>query len=228
MSNKIALIAGATGLVGKDLLALLLSENLFDKVKVLTRRPLEKSHEKIEEVLIDDFDKLSDHSDKLDAHHFFCCLGTTMKKAGSKEMFKKIDVEYPVVLAEIAATQPSFEAYHIVTSVGSSPDSPLFYNQVKGECERKLKDLGLPALKIYQPSLLMGRRKEFRLAEEVGKALSSVLSFFVIGGREARLWSIHSTDVAKSMMVVAKRNQPGLEVLPPKNMIKLAHSSEFL
>ena len=86
-----------------------------------------------------------------------------------------------------------------------------------------MKGMNISTLKIYQPSLLLGYRDDFRLLEEVAKAFSSILSFFVIGGRSSRLWSIYGKDVAKSMFIVAKKNKPGVDVFPPKEMQVMAH-----
>ncbi len=224
MSNKTALIAGATGLVGKELVKLLINDPAFREVKIISRRSLDINHEKIKEILIEDFEKLDEYKDEFNVNQVFCCLGTTMKKAGSKEMFRKIDVDYPIKMAELAKGQDQFETYHIVTSIGSSAESALFYNKVKGEVEDALKKLDLKSLKIYQPSLLLGKRSDFRLMEEIGKGISAFLSFFVIGGRETRLWSIKGEDVARSMQFIAIQGKEGLQVLRPKDMIKIAHA----
>ncbi|MDH5608433.1 MAG: NAD-dependent epimerase/dehydratase family protein [Cyclobacteriaceae bacterium] len=222
-NNKTALIAGATGLVGNELVRLLLGDSYYDKVVVIGRRSLLIDNERLQEIILDDFDKLDQYNDLFNVHHVFCCLGTTQKKAGSKELFRKIDLEYPVKMAELAKDKPLFQSYHVVTAVGACSDSALYYNQVKGELEDALKGMGLKSLKIYQPSLLLGKREDFRLLEEVAKAISSVLSFFVIGSRRGRIWSIHGHDVAKSMVLVAKQEQHGLEVFEPKHMIHLVH-----
>ncbi len=223
MSNKTALIAGATGLVGKELVRLILTEDYYEKVIIISRRPLAIKDNRLQEVILEDFDKLGEHEDLFNAEHIFCCLGTTKKSAGSEEVFKKIDVDYPLEMARLSMNKPKFESYHIVTAVGSDSESALFYNQVKGEVEDELKKMDLKSLKIYQPSLLLGYRDEFRLGEEVAKILSSVLAFFVIGSRRSRYWSIHGKDVAKSMFIVAKQNQPGTEVFTPKAMMDIAH-----
>ena len=219
---KSVLIAGATGLVGKDLLDLFINDRHFDKIKVLTRRHTGVHHDKIEEIVVHDFDKLDDVKEHFNVNHVVCCLGTTKKKAGSKEMFRKIDLEYPIKMAELSKDQPDFIAYHVVTSVGAKAGSALFYNSVKGELEDALKAMDLGELKIYQPSLLLGKRGEFRIGEEIAKAISAFLSFFVIGNR-GRLWSIHSLDVAKAIIEISKREQPGTETFRPRDMLKLAH-----
>ena len=223
MSDNTALIAGATGLVGKELVRLLLAQDYYKKVTILSRRPLTIKDNRLEVVILEDFDKLEEHKDLFNVNHTYCCLGTTMKQAGSKEVFKKIDYDYPLVIGQLCKDQPNFESYHVVTAVGSDSESAIFYNQIKGEVEEALKELDISALKIYQPSLLLGYRDEFRLTEEIAKALSSVLAFFVIGSRRSRYWSIHGKDVAKAMYTVAKQKRPGLEVFTPHAMMDIAN-----
>ena len=219
--DRIALITGATGLVGKALVRLLLEKDYYSKIIILSRRELSIKDNRIEMVILKDFDELESVADQCNAHDVYCALGTTLKQAGSKEMFRKIDVDWPVNLAKICEKQPLFERYMVVTSHGANADSPLFYNQVKGEVEDELKSLGLKSLKIFQPSLLLGYRDEFRLGEEVMKFLSAVLSFLMIGAK-TRLWSIRGTEVAMAMYKIARRQEEGLEVFSPRKMIQLA------
>jgi len=220
--DRVALVTGATGLVGKALIRLLLSKDYYQKIIVLARRELEIKDNRIEMVLLEDFDKMSEVADKLNAHDVYCALGSTIKQAGSKEKFLKIDVEWPLQLARITKDQPLFEQFLMVTAVGANADSPLFYNQVKGQVEDELEKMDLKALKIFQPSLLLGYRDEFRLLEEVYKFLSSILSFFMVGTKR-KLWSIRGTEVAAAMFHVARRREPGLEKFKPRRMIQLAY-----
>lgn len=209
-------------MVGKALIRLLLSKDYYQKIIVLTRRELEIKDNRLELVFLDDFDKMSEVASKLNAHDVFCALGTTLKQAGSKEKFRKIDVEWPLELARITKDQPLFEQFLMVTAVGANVDSPLFYNMVKGEVEVELEKLDMKALKIFQPSLLLGYRDEFRLLEEVYKFFSAVLSFFMIGSK-TMLWSIRGEEVATAMFQVARRREPGLERFKPRRMIQLAY-----
>ena len=220
--DRVALVVGATGLVGKALIRLLLSKDYYQKIIVLSRRELEIKDNRIELVLLDDFDKMNEVADKLNAHDVFCALGTTLKQAGSKEKFRKIDVEWPLELARITKDQPLFEQFLMVTAVGANVESPLFYNQVKGEVEVELEKLDMKALKIFQPSLLLGYRDEFRLLEEIYKFFSAVLTFFMIGSK-TMLWSIRGEEVATAMFQVARRREPGLERFKPRRMIQLAY-----
>ena len=222
-SKKTALIAGATGLVGKALVRLLLKKDYYEEIVILTRRELTVKDNRLKVVIIDDFDKLADYKNSMNVHDVYCTLGTTRKKAGSKEAFLKIDLEYPLELAKLTMDQSNFQQYLVVTSLGANPDSPLFYNEAKGKVEEALIELNMKALKIFQPSLLLGYRDEFRLLEAIGKALSALLSFFVVGSKK-RLWSIRGDEVAEAMYRVAKKNKKGTKRYKPHKMLKIVYS----
>lgn len=223
MSSKKALIAGATGLVGKALVRLLLEKEYYDEIVILSRRELAIKDNRLKVVIVEDFDNLADHKDQLDVHDVYCAIGTTRKKAGSKEAFLKIDVEYPLELAKLTMNQPSFQQFLVVTSVGANSDSPLFYNQAKGKVEDALVELNMRSLKIFQPSLLIGYRDEFRLIEELAKFLSMILSFFIVGSKKT-LWSIRGDEVADAMYKIAKQNKEGVKRYKPAKMLKMVYS----
>lgn len=130
---KTALVVGATGLVGGFVLAQLLKEEQYNKIIVLTRKPLSIHHSKIKEVLVD-FDKLQQSAEHLKADVVFCCLGTTIKAAGSQAAFKKVDFEYLLQIAKIAK-QNGATSFLIITAMGASKDSFIFYNKVKESFE---------------------------------------------------------------------------------------------
>lgn len=205
MSN-IALIAGSTGLVGGHCLNLLLDDEFFDEVKVLTRRPLGLIKHKLSEIVVD-FDQLEDFRLQMEATHVFCALGTTIKKAGSQEAFRKVDYDYPLRLAQIVKSL-GCRSFSVVTALGSNPNSPIFYNRVKGELESSLEKLGFESLQILQPSLLMGERNEDRFGEKLAQ------HFF---GATKSLWKgpikkyagIEGKQVAKAMVHFAKMSEPG-------------------
>ncbi len=221
-SSRKALIVGATGLVGKALVRLLLKKDRYEEIVVLTRRELAVKDNRLKIVLIEDFDQLAEYKDQMNVHDVYCTIGTTRKKAGSKEAFLKIDLEYPVELAKLTKDQPNFRQFLMVTSYGANPDSPLFYNQTKGQVEEELIKLDMRALKIFQPSLLLGYRDEFRLLEEIGKFFSALFSFFMVGPKK-RLWSIRGDEVAEAMLLIAKKDKPGLKRYKPNKMLKLVY-----
>ncbi|MCV9388345.1 NAD-dependent epimerase/dehydratase family protein [Reichenbachiella ulvae] len=225
MAGKTALIAGATGLVGRELLNTLLSKDYYSKILILGRRSIEIKDNRIEEIIIN-FDELANYQDQISAHDYYCCLGTTMGQAKSKEAFFRVDFTYPVELGKLAKNDSQFETFCIVSSYGANSESALFYNSVKGQVEEALKDLDLKTLHIFQPSLLLGYRPHFRLWEEMAKLASSILSFFIIGSR-LRFWAIRGSQVAEAMYYIATSDQEGTHVHKPLEMQKIAHQKEY-
>ncbi|MEQ8530893.1 MAG: NAD-dependent epimerase/dehydratase family protein [Imperialibacter sp.] len=222
--GKTALIAGATGLVGTSLLDQLVGDDYYDKIVVLTRRELPSASSKVRAV-ITDFENLESLSADMQAQHFFCCLGTTLKKAGSKEAFFKVDYTYCFNLAQVAAKTATCEQFHVVTALGANAESVIYYNKVKGMLEDALKKLSLPSLYIYQPSLLLGERNERRPFEEIAKFFSNLFSFFMIGSSR-KLFAIEASRVAKGMVVTAKKGLPGLHVFPSRQIEKITATKD--
>lgn len=205
--TKTALIAGATGMTGKLLLKKLLDSNHYNKVIVLLRKPVAIENPKAE-VLIVNFDKPEDFSGKLIADDIFCCLGTTINKAKSKEAFKKVDLEYPLKLAEITKSNGASQ-FLVMSSMGANPDSIIFYSKVKGTLESELKKVGFNTLRIFRPSLLMGNREEFRLGERIGTFFYKFFSWLFIG-KWRRYKGIASEAVALAMFKAAQLNDSGV------------------
>ena len=223
MPDKRALVVGATGLVGKELIKHLILKDSYKQITVLSRRPLEIQNEKLNTVIVEDFEKLEEHSENLDVEDIYCVLGTTRKKAGSKENFIKVDHDFPLNLARLTKDQPSFKQFLVVTSMGANSSSPLFYNEVKGKLEEALEELNMRSLKIFQPSLLIGKREEFRFLESLAIFFSRLLSFFVVGSKK-RLWSIYASEVAEAMYLMSKSDTKGVERYKPNDMLKMLYA----
>ncbi len=221
--GKVALIAGATGLVGRELVRLLLSDPYYDKVKVVTRKSTDIKDNRLEEIIIENFDNLKSRSDQLSASHYYVTLGTTMRRAGSKENFYKVDFTYPHVLGKMAKEDANFEKYLIVTSYKASTDSKFYYNRVKGEIEEALRTLQLKSLHIFQPSLLIGFRPDFRVFEEISKIILPVIVFLTFG--QIKFRAIEGRDVAKSMLKVGKEGINGIHLYPGDIIEEVAISS---
>lgn len=219
------MIVGATGLVGRELLNVLLENDHYSKILIVGRSSPEVKDNRIEELLID-FDNLTDYKDQISANDYYCCIGTTMELARSKEAFYRVDFTYTLELAKMAKEDSQFDQFHMVSSYGANSQSGLFYNAVKGQIEEALQELDLRALHIFQPSLLLGYRKNFRLWEELAKIVSGVLSFFIIGDR-LKFWSIEGRDVAKSMFYVALSGETGVHVHKPLEMRRIARTKEY-
>lgn len=171
-----AVVVGATGLVGTELVRLLLNNKKYSKVIVIARRRLSIVHPRLEQQLIS-FDELSACPQQwFEDADVFCTLGTTIKQAKSKENFKLVDYHYVVELGKLARKHHARKMI-VITAMGSSESSIFFYSKVKGMVERALQELKLPQLIIVRPSLIVGERHQFRFGEALAVKLSGWLSF---------------------------------------------------
>jgi uncharacterized protein YbjT (DUF2867 family) len=162
--TRTAIIAGSTGLVGSELLNQLSESGQYSEIIVLVRKPCRVNLPNVRELIVD-FDKLEDFSDEIKAEHLYICLGSTMKKAKTQENFRKIDVEYPIKLAEFASKN-AIAAIAVISSMGANSKSSIFYNRMKGLMEEGISNSGIKSVNIFRPSLLLGKRKEFRFGEK--------------------------------------------------------------
>lgn len=192
-----ACILGATGLVGSELLQLLLSDESYDEVFVYTRKSLNISHprltEKVGNLLKEDFFK-----DPIRAEHVFCCIGTTQSKTPDVSDYKQVDFGIPVHSAH-AGLAGDMKKFLVVSSLGANADSKMFYPRVKGQMEDALRKMDIPHLHIFRPSMLLGKRDEFRFGEAFGKVVMKVLGFLI----PSKYKGIEASDVAKAMHKVA-------------------------
>ena len=193
--SRVALVAGATGLVGSHLVEILLKSPEYTKVISFVRRDSGMIHEKLDERIIP-FEgmKLLPHEEIDDV---FCCLGTTIKKAKTKEAFRKVDYEYPIQLGKLGKEHGA-KQYLVISALGAKAGSPFFYSQVKGKLEEDLRELHYPSLHIFRPSLLLGERQEFRLGEKTGELFSRAVRPVMVG-RLKRYRSISGKQVAYGM-----------------------------
>ncbi len=209
--RKIAVVAGSTGLIGREVLRILLENSSYEKVYSLVRKPGNYSNPKLEELVID-YDQLPYALAEIkSADEVYCCLGTTMKVAGSKEAFRKVDYEYPLALASWAH-QLKVHHFLIVSAMGASTSSGIFYNKTKGEVERDISLLEIPAISIFRPSLLIGDRTENRPGEKIGIAVAKALSFLFVGPLKDYK-GIPVTKVAEAMVRVANTQSTGKRVV---------------
>lgn len=203
---KVALIVGATGLVGKACLYELLEQKEYIRVIAVVRRPMPVKHHQLHQVVVD-FDNLEQYSEELKADDIFCCLGTTIKVAGSQENFRKVDFEYPVKVARIAL-QNGASQFLMVSAIGANSQSSVFYNRVKGDVEEAVSYLGYRSLHIFRPSLLMGDRKQVRIGEMIGKGIMTLIGFLFVGPLK-KYKGIHGVIVARAMVKVALKEEKG-------------------
>jgi uncharacterized protein YbjT (DUF2867 family) len=179
MTARKSLIVGATGLIGGFCLHALLDDPTYSEVTALVRKPLLKTHRKLKTV-ITTFNNLENDLSNTKADDVYCCLGTTIKKAGSQEAFKLVDKTLVVTVAELMKKQGA-EQFLVISAMGANKDSKVFYNQTKGEMEVALQELEYPCLRIIRPSLLLGSREEFRLGEKIAVMLTPLLRPILLG-----------------------------------------------
>lgn len=210
-SKKTALVIGSSGLIGSHLVIQLLSNPNFEKVIVFNRRPCLILHPKIEEHIID-FNNLKPIEPFVKGDVMFCTMGTTIKKAGSKEAFKLVDVVYPKQFAQMALNH-QVKQFLLISSLGANLESTNFYLKTKGEIETFLHQSAFNSVSILRPSLLLGDRKEFRLGEKLATYILPILSLFLIGPFK-KYKAIEAKTVAKAMVNIALQNKPGFTIYP--------------
>ena len=207
--QKTALLLGASGLVGGYCLRLLLEHGAYEKVVVFTRRTLPVSHSKLEQHVVN-FDLPQTFFHLLKGDDLYCCLGTTMAKAGSRDAFFKVDYTYGYEAAR-AAAQNGVNQFLLVSSVGADAKSMFYYSRVKGELEDAVKALPFWAVHIFQPSVLLGERNENRWGEQwaakIGKRIDALT-----GGLLTKYRPVEAEVVAAAMVSVAQQFKPGIHV----------------
>ena len=209
--KQAALVLGASGLVGGECLKILLDEESFGAVHALVRRPLAVDHPKLDQHIISYEDLVENSPSWPSADAVFCCLGTTIKKAGSQKAFRRVDHDYPLAAARRAARNNKAR-FLVISSLGAHPDSRIFYNRIKGETERALGNLGLHHLVILRPSLIVGDRKEQRTGEKIAGVLMAPLSGMMVGAlRKYR--PIQATTIARAMVRMSLKESTGITIL---------------
>jgi uncharacterized protein YbjT (DUF2867 family) len=208
--SRIALIAGATGLVGSYCLEYLLQSESYEKVICVTRSAIANSSPKLQQVIADT-NNLTEKLKDIKADNVYCCIGTTIKKAGSREAFKLVDFTYVKILAEQTKMNGAI-SFAVVSSIGADAASSNFYLRTKGEMENAVKACGYTKTIILRPSMLLGPRKEFRFGEEVGKVIMKALSFLFIG-KLKRYKAIEAAQVAKALIYFTQKDFAGVKVI---------------
>lgn len=219
MSARTALLLGATGLVGGHCLDLLLHDEGYSSVVAPGRRLLPIEHAKLQQHTID-FERLQDFKHLLQAQDVFCCLGTTIKQAGSQDAFRKVDYEYPVGLAALAARSGA-EQFLLVSSLGASAASRVFYSRVKGETEAAIAALPFKGVQIFRPSLLLGERKEFRPGERLAERASKLFSF-LLAGPLRKYRPVQARAVAAAMLKIAPEHPAGVNIYESDQIRQIA------
>ena len=218
-----AIVVGATGLTSASLVKQLCENEAYISVTVLARKKPDFEHPKLE-VKIRSFDRLEerdiDYADEL-----YCCLGTTIKKAGSKEEFEKVDFEYPLYIASLAKKR-GIPHMLVITAMGVKENSLFYYNRVKGKLENALIELNLQQLSIIRPSLLVGDRNEYRFGEKMGEFALKVTKPLLVGPLK-RARAIEASQVAKAMIVIALHGKrQSVTIYPSHELARLDFPEE--
>lgn len=217
---KTALIIGSTGLIGSQLLELLLDSKDYATVITFVKRDSGIQHPKLEQHIID-FDKPETYIELVIGDDFFCTIGTTIKNAGSQDAFRKVDFGYPKEFATIAI-QNKVKHFLIISSLGADANSGNFYLKTKGEIQDFLKNCNFESVSVLQPSLLLGNRTEFRLGEKIGAFFMKLFSFLLIGNLK-KYKPIKSEAVAKAMFTSAQKNYKGFHIIESDEIQEIAN-----
>ena len=203
--EKTAVIIGATGAVGKEILKEILADNFYNKVYILGRESIGKlgDEERLTKIIVD-FENLNFDTSILEDADVFASLGTTIKIAGSKENQRKIDVDYTVNFSKLC--EGKVRSFNVVSAIGANSKSKNFYNSLKGELEDKLKVMNLGVLRIFQPSLLISKRDDKRFLEELFMKVSSVFQL-VLKGKAKKYSPIEVSVLGREIVRFAIENK---------------------
>jgi uncharacterized protein YbjT (DUF2867 family) len=212
----IATLIGSTGLTGSFLIRYLLADPAITKVISISRMPLNTSNAKLTEVLIADLADLPSIESRARGELYFCCLGTTIKAACSKQNFEKVDHDAIVAFAKIAKAHDA-KSFALVSAMGANARSMFFYNRVKGRTENDLKALGLRCLVIFEPALLVGPRHELRWAERIAAKTIVPLSH-LLPTRTRKALITNADTLAMRMLVEGKAAPEGVHAIKAKDI----------
>lgn len=221
MNKQTAVVIGATGLIGNHVVEALLNDSTFTIIRTLTRRPLAIIHQKLQQHIVN-FNDLNNYKEKFgEGDVIFCCIGTTQKKVkGDNALYEKIDFDIPVNAAEIGIAN-NFKKYLIVSAVGANENSSNFYLKLKGKTENAIKQFAFESIGIFQPSILLGNRKEVRRSEKIMQKIMKLFSRLLLGSFK-KYRAIDAKDVAKAMVQASKENNPGVHYFDFAEMKKLS------
>jgi uncharacterized protein YbjT (DUF2867 family) len=215
-----AAILGATGLIGSRLLELLVHDETFTRIRVISRRPLSLKDPKIDVSVIDFADQVAFRNALEGCSAVFCAVGTTQKKVkGDNSAYRKVDFDIPVNAARICAETGS-RHFLLISSVGANSSSGNFYLKLKGEVEETVKQFNIPSISIFQPSMLLGKREERRPAERIVSVIIKPLSFLF----PAKYKPVEASCVASSMLSAYLQDKPGVQVYQYNDIMGLCRN----
>lgn len=215
---KKAILFGASGFIGSQLLQALLIDAEYEQVIIVVRKPLQVTHQKLK-ILIGDFDSLPQLKNDIIGNEIFIALGTTKKNTPDQNKYYEVDHDYPVLAAKMAKENGA-ESVFIVTAVGANASSRIFYTKTKGETERDIIALDFKHTHIFQPSMIMGNRKENRAGEKIFIKIFSFISPLLVG-KLSKYKGIHGKDVAMAMLNAAKSQTGKVKIYQWSEMMEL-------
>jgi uncharacterized protein YbjT (DUF2867 family) len=210
MKGKTAIVFGATGLTGSEVVRQLLEDERYERVKIFARHDPQISHKKLE-VHISDISDVNNCSEHITGDDIFICLGTTIRKAGSIKAMEEADRDIPAAIADVAAAN-DVRGLAVVSSIGANAGSRNYYLRIKGEMEQLVRNAGITKTVIVRPSMLLGNRNEFRFGEEAGKLIMRAFGFLFVG-RLRKYRGIQGADVAAAMIRILNSPATGDKVI---------------
>jgi len=206
---KTALLVGASGLIGSEVLNILIDEPKYEKIHMLVRKSLNPKSPKVIEHIIN-FDELQSFNPGVEVDDVYCSLGTTIKKAKTKENFRKVDFDYVFALGK-NALQWNAKKFMLVSALGANARSRIFYNRIKGEVEEALMKLDFQGLYFFRPSLLMGNREEQRAGEKTAIAVYKIINPLFMGPLK-KYKGIDYRKVARAMVSAALNTNESFKI----------------
>ena len=214
--QKNVLLIGASGLIGSELVQLLLRDDKIKSLKAFVRKPLDIKDQKLIEILVN-FERLEDFKHEFQGDALFCCIGTTRKKTPDLAAYKAIDYGIALSAANLARSN-QVPQVHLVSAIGAAVSSKIFYNRLKGEIEKDVLKLDFATTVIYQPAMLIGKRSESRPAEFIAQKLMPFFDVFLLG-KAQKYHSIEAKKVAESMLANLHKPKEGATILRYSEMI---------
>ena len=219
MNAQVAVVLGASGLIGNHLVNHLCRDDAFAKIIIITRRSFNHRSTKVINKVVDFNSKLEISNSFETADVVFCAIGTTQKKAGGdKAVYRKVDFDIPVNVAKVALVK-GVQQYVLVSAIGASSKSGNFYLKLKGEVEEAISAIGFKSVYLLRPSILLGKRNESRLGETVGKVLMGAVSKLLIGSM-SKYRPVSADDVAGAMVKAGKERKPGNHIFYYNEMVE--------
>jgi uncharacterized protein YbjT (DUF2867 family) len=214
INNKKAIVLGASGLIGNQLVYLLLKDETFSQVTLFVRKELSFSDNKLKQITIE-FNDLESYNSEFDGSVIFLCLGTTRKKTPNLEDYRAIDYGITLRAAKLAKSA-GIEEVHLISAIGANSKSIIFYNKLKGEIEEDLIKIGFESTYIYQPSMLIGARDESRPTELIFQKLMPFIDLFMIG-KLKKYRSVSKEKLAQAILNYQSNTKKGIHLINYKN-----------